>query len=210
MDASSPHLSCAWLGLPCTNVLGLALLSDLAPPYHPTTRPCPAGIGAGLVRLSVGLTGSVAQRWRQLEEAYRHVAAVQPAAQPAYQAGHAGGEAAAGSQLKGSPTWHSFGSLDTGDSQEEGEAGASGVSRRTGPWGRPCVQGLHVAIAGWHAWHGREVASHWVAAYSLAAPHAPPCHAAGRRRLPRRAASHQGAAADQRHRVDSQQGYTAC
>lgn len=86
-----------------------------------------AGIGAGLVRLSVGLTGSVAQRWRQLEEAYRHVAAVQPAAQPAYQAGHAGGEAAAGSQLKGSPTWHSFGSLDTGDSQEEGEAGASGA-----------------------------------------------------------------------------------
>jgi hypothetical protein len=29
-----------------------------------------AGIGAGLVRLSVGLTGSLEQRWNQLKEAY--------------------------------------------------------------------------------------------------------------------------------------------
>lgn len=45
-----------------------------------------AGIGSGLVRLSVGLTGSLEQRWAQLEEAYRHVATVPRGAKPGYKA----------------------------------------------------------------------------------------------------------------------------
>ncbi|KAK9803877.1 hypothetical protein WJX72_001286 [[Myrmecia] bisecta] len=34
-----------------------------------------AGISGGLVRMSVGITGSVEQRWKQLDEAFRHVQA---------------------------------------------------------------------------------------------------------------------------------------
>ncbi len=34
-----------------------------------------AGIGAGLIRMSLGYTGSTAQRWQQLESALRDVGA---------------------------------------------------------------------------------------------------------------------------------------
>jgi hypothetical protein len=45
-----------------------------------------AGIGGGLVRMSVGLTGTVEQRWEQLQEAYRHVAQKPVTAMPQYKA----------------------------------------------------------------------------------------------------------------------------
>jgi methionine-gamma-lyase len=45
-----------------------------------------AGISGGLVRFSVGLTGSQAQRWEQLEESYRHVAGVPLGVKPAFKA----------------------------------------------------------------------------------------------------------------------------
>jgi methionine-gamma-lyase len=36
-----------------------------------------AGIGGGLLRMSVGYTGTVAQRWQQLESALMDIGAVQ-------------------------------------------------------------------------------------------------------------------------------------
>lgn len=45
-----------------------------------------AGISGGLVRISVGVTGTVEQRWGQLEEAYRSVAQVPASAKPTYKA----------------------------------------------------------------------------------------------------------------------------
>lgn len=38
------------------------------------------------MRLSVGLTGSLEQRWGQLVEAWRHVAAVPPGRAPTFKA----------------------------------------------------------------------------------------------------------------------------
>lgn len=58
-----------------------------------------AGIGPGLVRLSVGLTGSLEQRWAQLEEAYRHVATVPPGTKPGYKAVQVGRGQASGAGL---------------------------------------------------------------------------------------------------------------
>jgi len=37
-----------------------------------------AGIGAGLVRMSVGFTGTVEQRWQQLESALQAIGAIGP------------------------------------------------------------------------------------------------------------------------------------
>ena len=51
---------------------------------------CAAGIGGGLVRKSVGLTGTVEQRWEQLEEAYRHVAQKPVTAMPQWKAAQVG------------------------------------------------------------------------------------------------------------------------
>ena len=41
-----------------------------------------AGISPGLVRLSVGITGAIEDRWRQLEESLRHVGIIDSNAQP--------------------------------------------------------------------------------------------------------------------------------
>ena len=52
-----------------------------------------AGIAGGLVRLSVGITGSQAQRWEQLKEMWRHVAGVPLATKPTYKAALVSGHA---------------------------------------------------------------------------------------------------------------------
>jgi hypothetical protein len=46
-----------------------------------------AGISSGLVRMSVGITGTLEARWAQLEEAFRAVA--RPDAAPAFRAAQA-------------------------------------------------------------------------------------------------------------------------
>lgn len=81
-----------------------------------------AGISHGLVRLSVGLTGSPQQRLRQLEEAWLHMARHPASAVPAYKAVQITRDAATG-QLKRTPSWHSFGS--SLDSQEASDTEAS-------------------------------------------------------------------------------------
>ena len=52
-----------------------------------------AGISGGLVRFSVGLTGSAEQRWGQLEEAWRNVAQVPASVKPAFRAHKVGTQA---------------------------------------------------------------------------------------------------------------------
>ena len=48
--------------------------------------PCVTGISSGLVRMSVGITGTLEARWAQLEEAFHAVA--QPA-EPTFRAAQA-------------------------------------------------------------------------------------------------------------------------
>ena len=86
-----------------------------------------AGISAGLVRMSVGLTGGVEQRWEQLREAYLHVtgqlAAAAPGQQPLFKAAAVKRDPATG-ELKRTPSWHSFGSL-VSDLTADGEGGTA-------------------------------------------------------------------------------------
>lgn len=85
-----------------------------------------AGISGGLVRLSVGLTGSRAQRWAQLEESYRHVAGVPLGVKPAFKALQV--TRTVGGGLKRTPSWHSFGgTLDDTDQNTEEEADDTSV-----------------------------------------------------------------------------------
>ncbi|PSC70464.1 Methionine gamma-lyase isoform A [Micractinium conductrix] len=93
-----------------------------------------AGISGGLVRFSVGLTGSAEQRWGQLEEAWRNVAQVPASVKPAFRAHKVTRDAATG-ELKRTPSWQSFGSLVEGESSDGEDvtagafAAASGASR---------------------------------------------------------------------------------
>ncbi|KAI3426324.1 hypothetical protein D9Q98_008697 [Chlorella vulgaris] len=84
-----------------------------------------AGISGGLVRISVGVTGTVEQRWGQLEEAYRSVAQVPASAKPTYKAVQVSRDMHTG-ELKRTPSWHSFGTRDSaGGSGDENEDGTS-------------------------------------------------------------------------------------
>eukprot|EP00887_Chlorella_sp_A99_P007420 scaffold2.g7420.t1 len=77
-----------------------------------------AGIAPGLVRMSVGLTGGLEQRWEQLREAYLHVmraharaAAARPGAHtPALKAATEPGAGAGAGAVRRTPSWPSLGS----------------------------------------------------------------------------------------------------
>ena len=124
-------------GAPCRLVLPPPLCHLHLPPCcTPLTKRCPcipapcrhAGIAGGLVRLSVGLTGSMAQRWAQLEAAYRHVVAVPLGARPTYKAAALERDAATGA-LKRTPSWHSFGSPDASEGEDDdGSSGAAAAA----------------------------------------------------------------------------------
>lgn len=91
------------------------------------------------MRVSIGLSGSAEQRWRQLEESWRAVARHPPAARPPYKAAHLTRCAATG-QLQRTPSWHSFGSdlsgtEDGGLSEEGAEEDGGGAGDGAGSGG---------------------------------------------------------------------------
>lgn len=76
-----------------------APLANHSQPTHPRAH-APAGISSGLVRLSVGFTGSVEQRWAQLEEAFLAVTAPGPGG-----GGKVRGRPAGSAMLRGGGGW---------------------------------------------------------------------------------------------------------
>ena len=78
-----------------------------------------SGIVPGLVRMSIGLTGSAEQRWGALEESLDTVVGAGPMAQPKFKAVAVTRHKATGKVLHRTPSWQSFGS--NGGVESEGE-----------------------------------------------------------------------------------------
>ena len=82
-----------------------------------------SGISSGLVRMSIGLTGSIEQRWNALKEAYLSVSG--SVLSPRYKAAMLVRDKHTGKVLHRTPSWKSFGSVGEGgkgdDSREETE-----------------------------------------------------------------------------------------
>lgn len=84
---SLPALGCRLPTVPPTAACpGAPACFSRLPPLLSWSAPTTTGISHGLVRLSVGLTGSPQQRLRQLEEAWLHMARHPASAVPAYKA----------------------------------------------------------------------------------------------------------------------------
>ena len=67
----------------------------------------------------MGITGSLEQRWAQLEEAWAAVGSAPAGSRPSFKVAHVTRCAATG-QLKRTPSWHSFGSsLEESETEEE-------------------------------------------------------------------------------------------
>ncbi|KAK2078488.1 hypothetical protein QBZ16_003328 [Prototheca wickerhamii] len=94
-----------------------------------------AGISRGLVRLSVGYTGSAEQRWAALEESYRAVASVpEHITRPIYKAALHRKDKVTGARLKRTPSWHTFGSDNEDEAHEARSTTTTKAWPRTAPW----------------------------------------------------------------------------
>ncbi|PNH12499.1 Methionine gamma-lyase [Tetrabaena socialis] len=82
-----------------------------------------SGIGRGYVRISVGITGSLEERWRQLEEAYSFVAQLNPAAAVPYRAVKVRRRPCGG--VEHLMSWPSLGSF--GGTEEDASAAVAGA-----------------------------------------------------------------------------------
>ena len=92
-----------------------------------------AGISRGLVRLSVGYTGSAEQRWAALEESYRAVASVpEHITRPVYKAALHRKDKVTGARLKRTPSWHTFGSDNEDEAHEARSTTTTKVEKRGG------------------------------------------------------------------------------
>ncbi|KAG2497873.1 hypothetical protein HYH03_004139 [Edaphochlamys debaryana] len=101
-----------------------------------------SGIARGYVRMSVGLTGSLEERWRQLEEAYRAVSKLGPGAEAPFRAVkmRLTPEGAPEQQLLSWPSLGSFGSGE--EAAAGGTAAAAGKAAAAG-----ATEGFHAALA---------------------------------------------------------------
>ncbi|KAG2446216.1 hypothetical protein HXX76_000808 [Chlamydomonas incerta] len=89
-----------------------------------------SGIGRGYVRMSVGITGSLEERWRQLEEAYSFVRALGPAATAPFRAVKLRRRPSGGvEQLISWPSLGSFGAAGGGDVVAAGGGGTAAAAR---------------------------------------------------------------------------------
>lgn len=124
---------------------------------------CCAGISSGLVRMSIGITGSLEQRWAQLHEA---LVAVQALPEPAQAAAPIGGPTAVqevrpgakaepantqasspgAAPLSTTRSWHSLGSAASEHTGQEGE-GAPAVVAGARPTAAPGTASALAAAA---------------------------------------------------------------
>lgn len=89
------------------------------------------GIAPGLVRMSIGLTGSAEQRWAALEESLDTVVGAGPLAQPKFKAVAVTRHKATGKVVHRTPSWQSFGSngggVESGGEDDDGSTLMTGV-----------------------------------------------------------------------------------